>query len=261
MSVSPSPSAARPFSLEEMPPDVPMPERRVPERSPDEDADAVGSAAWNRRLNRTHAMAGMRSRAGRLVRAIEERRRRGIVERVLRESPSLVVDVGCEDGWVAEAYADHVARVVLADLDGDALARSSLAGRDDVTTVVADALAPSDLRRVVGEGGADVVLLGALLEHLVDPGAALDALRPLLRRGGRFVVYVPADGPILFAKRMLRWTGTGRLISGLSLDPAPGHLHRFERASLTALLRPHGTLEEIAFDPLCLGYHAVVRRP
>jgi SAM-dependent methyltransferase len=135
-----------------------------------------------------------------------------------------------------------------------------VASRPNVETVVADALAPAAIERAVGRGGADVVLLAALLEHLLDPGAALAALRPLLRPGGRFVVYVPADGPILLAKRVLRATGTGRWIRGLSLEPAPGHVQRFDRRSLGDLLRPHGRVEEIAFDPLCLGYHAVVRR-
>jgi SAM-dependent methyltransferase len=239
--------ASRPvaaFSAEDSPPDLP-----------------VGSAEWNRLLNRTHDMAGMRARAGRLVRAIEERRRRGIGSRVLASEPSLVVDVGCEDGWIAETYADRVARVVLVDLDADVLARSAVARRANVETVVADALDPTPIEQVVGREGADVVALSALLEHLVDPGAALAALRPLLRRGGRFVVYVPADGPILLAKRLLRATGTGLLVRGLSLEPAPGHVQRFDRASLRSLLRPHGAVEEIAFDPLCLGYHAVVRRP
>jgi SAM-dependent methyltransferase len=220
----------------------------------------IGSREWNRLLNRTHDMAGMRARAGGLVRRIEERRRRGIAARVLRSAPAVVVDVGCEDGWVAEAYADRVARVVLADCDGDVLARSALASRPNVRTVVADACDPSPIRRALGGEGADVVLLAALLEHLTDPGAALAALRGLLRPGGRLVVYVPADGPILLLKRALRWSGTGALVRGLSLDPAPGHLRRFDRASLADLLRPHGVPEEIAFDPLCLGYHAVLRR-
>jgi hypothetical protein len=33
----------------------------------------------------------------------------------------------------------------------------------------------------------------------------------------------------------------------------------FTRASLATLLARHGAVEEIAFDPLCLGWTAVVR--
>ena len=218
-----------------------------------------GFAQKNEALNRTHAMAGLRERGGRVVRAIEERRRGLVVSRVLDRKPRVVVDVGCEDGWIAEAYADAVPRVVLSDLDPAMLARCALAGRPGVETVPADALAPVPLLRHVGRGGADVVVLSALLEHLPEPAAALVALTPLLAPGGVFVIYVPADGPILFAKRVLKTTRLGALVRGLSLDPAPGHVQRFDRASLVRLLAPHGEILEVTFDPVALGYVAVLR--
>ena len=46
------------------------------------------------------------------------------------------------------------------------------------------------------------------------------ALRHVLRPRGRFVVYLPADGPILLAKAVLRTSRLGGLVRGLSLDPA-----------------------------------------
>ncbi len=215
-------------------------------------------AAWNEDLNRTHAMAGLRARGGRLVRAIEERRRRLVAERVLRRHPRVVVDLGCEDGWVAEAYAQGVERLLLADLDPAMLAGSVLAGRPGVELLTADALAPAALFERLGRGGADVIVLSALLEHLPEPDRALRALAPLLRPGGAFVIYVPADGPILLAKRLLKTTRLGGLVRGLSLEPAPGHLQRFTRASLARLLAPHGRLVELSFDPAVLGYVAVL---
>jgi SAM-dependent methyltransferase len=216
-------------------------------------------AQRNEALNRTHAMAGLRERGGRVVRAIEERRRALVASRVLRGKPRVVVDVGCEDGWIAEAYAHDVERVVLSDLDPAMLARCALAGRAGIETVAADALHPQPLIDHVGRGGADVVVLSALLEHLHDPAAALVALAPLLGPGGVFVVYVPADGPILLAKRVLKTTRLGGLIRGLSLEPAPGHVQLFDRASLVRLLAPHGDILEVTFDPVALGYVAVLR--
>jgi SAM-dependent methyltransferase len=226
-------------------------------------------AELNRRWNATHAMADLRARGGRIVRAIEERRRRGVAQRVLRHRPEVVVDVGCEDGWIAEAYVgpptSSVRRLVLADLDVARLARAPVAADPRVEVVEADATRPAALIAAVGEGRADVVVLSALLEHLPEPGAALRALAPLLAPpgrggGGRFVVYLPADAPILAAKRILEVTRTGGVVRGLSLEPAPGHLHRFDRAAVRRLLAPHGILEEVAFDPAVLGYHAVLRR-
>ena len=221
-------------------------------------------AAWNRDLNKTHAMAQMRARAGRVVNQIEGRRRGLVADRVRRIGAGIVADVGCEDGWIAEAYADDVAQLFLCDLDPSVLEGSALLERRHVRAVACDALAPAPLRRLLPESapgvcGADVIVLSALLEHLPEPRRALEALAPLLAPGGRFVVYLPADGPILLAKRILKRTRLGGLIRGLSLDPAPGHLHVFTRRDVVSLLRPHGHIEEITFDPLCLGYIAVVR--
>ncbi len=215
--------------------------------------------SWNQALNRTHAMADMRARAGWIVRAIEERRRGWVARTVARLAPATVVDVGCEDGWMAEAYADDVDRLVLSDLDADVLRGAALAARPDVETVVSDALHPDALFDHMAGGRADLIVLSALLEHVPRPGDVLRALTPLLREGGRFVVYVPADGPILFLKSILKRTRLGALVRGLSLDPAPGHLHVFDRARFSALLRPFGEIEQLAFDPLCLGYVAVLR--
>jgi SAM-dependent methyltransferase len=206
-------------------------------------------------LNRTHSMAGLRARGGALVRAIEDRRRRLVARRVLRARPATVVDVGCEDGWIASAFAAAVGATVLVDADPAVLAAASARGLPRTRTVCADATAPG----AVPAGSADVVVLSAILEHLADPAAALRAWRPALAPGGRFVVYVPADGPILVAKRVLRTTGLSVLARGVSLEPAPGHVVVFRRETLAALLAPFGSVLEVTFDPFCLGYVAVVR--
>lgn len=216
-------------------------------------------------------MSQMRARAGIVVNRIEARRRGLVAERVCRLRPKVVADVGCEDGWIAESYVDAVARLFLCDLDPRVLEGSALLERPHVRALACDALAPAPLAEALlsetllaeegSPGGADIIVLSALLEHLPEPHLALAALRPLLAPGGRFVVYLPADGPILLAKRVLKHARLGGLIRGLSLEPAPGHLHCFARRDVVRLLRPHGQIEEITFDPLCLGYIAVVRVP
>jgi len=220
-------------------------------------------AAWNRELNREHAMAHLRARGGRIVRAIEARRRRLVAERVLAGPHARAVDVGCEDGWMTCAWAAACDEVVLLDVDPTPLeaAARSLEGGADVRTAVADVTDAAAVAACLRPGGYDVIVLSALLEHLPDPDLALEALRPALAPGGRFVVFVPADGPILAAKRILRATRLGFLVQGLSLEPAPGHVRLFDRASLAALLGRHGRVTEIAFDPAVLGYLGVVRRP
>jgi SAM-dependent methyltransferase len=213
--------------------------------------DAAAVAA----LNRTHDMAGLRARGGRVVRAIEERRRRLVAARVLRARPRVVVDVGCEDGWLAEAYASRVGRTVLVDLDPAMLERARARALPRTTTVVADAAAPSPLPR----GCADVVILSAVLEHVARPADVLASWSGALVEGGRFIVFVPADAPILACKRVLAATRLARLVAGLSTEPAPGHVVTFRRATLARLLNPFGAVEEIGFDPAVLGYVATVR--
>ncbi|MDJ0975567.1 MAG: methyltransferase domain-containing protein [Planctomycetota bacterium] len=215
--------------------------------------------AWNETLNRTHAMGAWRARAGRVVRAIEDRRKRLVVDAVQRLRPAVVVDVGCEDGWIADGYASSVERLVLVDIDRHVLDACPLASRDNVSTVVSDVTAPDALATALGDRGADLIVLSALLEHLPQPDHALRALAPLLARDGRFLIYVPADRPILFLKRVLKATRIGSLVKGLSLEPAPGHLHVFDRRALARLLAPHGEIESLSFDPVCLGYLAVLR--
>lgn len=215
--------------------------------------------AWNEALNRTHAMAAWRERAGWVVRAIEERRKRLVVDAVRRLRPEVVVDVGCEDGWIADGYADDVERLVLVDIDRHVLEACPLAGRRNVSTVVGDVTAPAALAAALGRRGADLIVLSALLEHLPQPDDALRALTPLLAPGGHFLIYVPADRPILFLKRVLEATRIGALVKGLSLEPAPGHLHVFDRKGLARLLAPQGEIGSLAFDPVCLGYLAVLR--
>ncbi len=135
------------------------------------------------------------------------------------------------------------------------LARARARGLPRVRTLEADAAAAGALPRA----SVDVVVLSAVLEHVPRPAAVLEAWAPALRAGGRFVVFVPADRPILAAKRLLRATGLHRLARGVSLDPAPGHVRVFTRRSLVRLLKPFGVLEEVEFDPAVLGYAAILR--
>jgi SAM-dependent methyltransferase len=226
-------------------------------------ASSEALAAWNATLNRTHDMAALRARGGGVVRAIEARRRRLVASRVLR-SPrdaagrlGVVADVGCEDGWIAEAWADRATETWLVDCDPAMLERAARRRLPRARTLVGEATDPACLP----PASVDVLVLSAVLEHLPRPERALEALVPAVRPGGRVVAYVPADRPILLAKGLLRRTGLSRLARGVSLDPAPGHLQTFDRASFAALLRPFGALLDLSFDPGTLGYVAVLRVP
>jgi SAM-dependent methyltransferase len=215
-------------------------------------------AAWNQALNQTHAMSLLRQRGGRVVRAVEGRRRGLVAAAVLRGPHRRVVDLGAEDGWIAEGYAARVPDLLLVDVDPDVLARAPLARRSGVRTAVADATDPASLRSAIGPVAPDVVVVSALLEHLPRPGPVVGSLLGLLAPRGRLVVYVPADGPILTAKAILRLARLGGLVRGLPLTPAPGHLHRFDRRRLARLLGAAGRVRALRFHAEVLGYLAVV---
>lgn len=216
-------------------------------------------AAWNRSLNRTHAMAAMRARSGRLVNWVEERRRRLVASRVLSVPHRTVVDLGSEDGWLSEAWAQDAERLVLVDVDPAPLDAAARRLGPGTTCAIADVTDRAALAALDVAGHADVVVLSAILEHVPDPDLALEAARTLLHARGHLVVYLPADGPILAAKAVLKYTRLGSLVRGLSLEPAPGHLHRFRRSDVAALLSRHGDVPSLTFDPTVLGYVAIVR--
>lgn len=235
--------------------------RRVSAASP-LPVDPVDLASWNRGLNREHAMAGLRARGGRIVRAIEDRRRRLVAACVGAGPQGRAVDAGCEDGWMTAAWAAGCESLVLLDVDPQPLADAarSLAPLTHVRTAALDVTDPAAVAACLPTSSFDVVVVSALLEHVPEPDRVLEALMPALAPGGRLVAYVPADGPILAAKRVLKSTRLGFLVKGLPLDPAPGHLHRFDRRSFARLLGRHGVVTRIGFDPAVLGYLGVVRR-
>lgn len=210
------------------------------------DLDRPGAvAAWNRALNRRYGMDNLRHHRSRLVRWVEARRR----EKLARLVPAFdrALDLGAEDGSLAEAWRGKGRQVVLLDLDASMLARAR------GPRIAADACRPP-----LRSASFDVVVLSAILEHLVDPAAALAQAARLLRPGGRLVAYVPWDRAAVRAKRWARrlgLVGLGPLHDGL----APGHLRMFDHASLERLFAPVARDVRVHLDPWSFGYYVTAR--
>lgn len=97
-----------------------------------------------------------------------------------------VLDVGCATGYVAGRLAARGCSVVGFERNP---AAAALAEEHCEQVIVGDVESESDRARIPGE--YDVVLLGDVLEHLVDPAAALRGMHPLLAPRGVVVTSIP----------------------------------------------------------------------
>ena len=94
-----------------------------------------------------------------------------------------VLDVGCASGGLLARLADRAGRREGIELDA-AAAEAAQAHADAIHQGAVDEVS-------VPEGCFDVVVLGDVLEHLVDPVPALARARQWLRPDGRLVVSLP----------------------------------------------------------------------
>ena len=150
------------------------------------------------------------------------------LERHVEKGP--LVDLGCWVGFLLdEARArgwDPVTGIEPSTF-ASGYARDRL--RLDVRT---DDLMTADLPA----GRQHAVVLGDVIEHLPDPGAALDRVMGLLAPGGAVMLMLPDAG-----------SRVARLMGSRWWSVIPTHVHYFTRRSLVRLLSDHG------FELLHLG--------
>ncbi len=122
-----------------------------------------------------------------------------------------VLDVGCWTGEIGRILTERGCTVTGIEIDPEA---ASLAEKVLERVVVAD-LDATPLTEIVEPGSFDVVIFADVLEHLVDPRAALEQARDLLAPGGRVVISIPnvTHGSVRLALLQGRWqtTDTGLL--------------------------------------------------
>ena len=130
-----------------------------------------------------------------------------------------VLDLGCRDGALTQAYADGN-EVVGVDADRDALAEAAKLG---IETHWADLDEPLPFE----DESFDVVVAGELLEHLRDPAGFASEVRRVLRPDGTFVASVP---------NAFRLKNRLRFLVGRKPENDPTHLHMFSPEEVHALL-------------------------
>jgi SAM-dependent methyltransferase len=145
-------------------------------------------------------------------------------------SGNRVLDVGCSSGYLARPLAARGNTIVGIELDPDA-ARAAEEFCEQV--LVGDV---ETMELPLEPGSFDVVLGGDVIEHLRNPAAALERLRPLLRPGGRVVVSTPNVAN--WAIRLSLLGGRFRYTDRGILDRS--HTYLFTRATLAETLERAG---------------------
>jgi SAM-dependent methyltransferase len=133
-----------------------------------------------------------------------------------------ICDVGCWVGFLlseAERRGWQATGVEPSRFAGD-IARERLGV--DVKTGTIDSLERTD-------ADFDAVVMGDVIEHLPDPGTALDQIGSALRPGGVLYLALPDAGSTVARRLGARWWSV-----------LPTHVQYFSRQSLARLLSYHG---------------------
>lgn len=136
---------------------------------------------------------------------------------------SSLLDIGCGNGGNLSRFAK--AGFVATGIEPDAEARKVAMQVGEIYEGTAEAL-PRELdgRRF------DTVLFSHVLEHCIDPAAALANARHLVAPGGRLIIEVPNNEAEAFRRFKQLWPFTD----------VPRHLHFFTESSLRELLKAAG---------------------
>jgi 2-polyprenyl-3-methyl-5-hydroxy-6-metoxy-1,4-benzoquinol methylase len=143
-----------------------------------------------------------------------------------------LLDVGCGEGVLTERWAARLdpAPVVGVDLEDPEL-RGFWALRTGRANLRFEAMGAHALR--FGDGAFELVAATEVLEHLPDPGAALEQMARVASRW--LLVSVPRE-PLWRALNLARGAYVG------ALGNTPGHLNHWTPASFARLLAPHGEI-------------------
>lgn len=140
----------------------------------------------------------------------------------VRSAPSLC-DVGCGSGQAMSAF--KLAGYDAVGIEPDPAARMLASRIGEVLEGTAEALPAAIAGRQF-----DIVLLSHVLEHCIDPAAALSNVKRLLAPGGTAIIEVPNNAAVGF-----QMYGPGWLFADI-----PRHLQFFTETSLRKALRSAG---------------------
>lgn len=136
-----------------------------------------------------------------------------------------ILEIGCATGELAAAVRSQLP---ISQYEGIELSPAGDIARPHLNQLHTSPL-PELLRTKSIKGEFDLIIMSHVLEHLVDPGAELSAMRDVLSPKGVIFLEVPNRGGA----------------RGLPIDDNRSHLHFFCATSLTRLVSNYG-LEALA---------------
>jgi methionine biosynthesis protein MetW len=192
-----------------------------------------------------------------------------IVDLATKPPADSVLDIACHHGDMLEMLREKLpnARLVGADISDQYVAQTRARGFEAVECDVTQGL-PFE------SGTFDCVIFGEVIEHLVDPDAALAEIVRVLRVGGRMILTTP--NLAVWYNRILLLFGVQPIFTETSLhvnlgrvlkqlgqgNVTQGHLKIFTLRSLREMLDAHGfDIERVIGQPfLPSGVSGVVDR-
>lgn len=154
----------------------------------------------------------------------EVRRNQYIFELCNIQPGEKVLDIGSGRGWFCQHAVGQGADVTALDLSNENLQRIKDTN-PQIITVLGDAC-----ETTLPESSFDLILAAEVLEHLVDPKAAIVNWKRLLKPEGRLIVTVPYQETIRYTL----------CIHCNQKTPVNAHLHSFDKDGLIKLLNHHG---------------------
>jgi len=150
---------------------------------------------------------------------------KAIVDAVLSRSPRTVLDIGCGEGWLARALADHGIQAIGVDVVPELIEQAGSAGGGQFSVASYESIAAGDLDFTVDVAVANFSLIG---KESVE--GVIGRAPSLLNDGGSFIIQTLhpvascGDEPYADGWRAGSWAGFSPEFS----DPAPWYFRTME---------------------------------
>lgn len=211
---------------------------------------------WNKKLNKTNSMTLLEKNRNPLIRFEEKQRRNIILQMVHQPAGKVIADVGCEEGYNAQRLVGECSRIYCVDIDEELLRVAKQKINSDRAQFI-----QSDAQQVnLPDNCVDIAISSHVLEHLPSPQKGFNELYRIVKPGGEIVINVPNEKVVLFLKKVLRSLGLGKLLGGLNVGLAPGHLHVFDKKMFLEIVRDKAEIKEFKYNfPFYTNMFAVLR--